>query len=150
MSSSSQGRCWTTVITTSDYVEGVVCLAKSLELVRSCVPLICYVTSEDVSLAFSLDRPANLIVEIIDLSLSDPIFDEDVLKDKALFIDAPRRFLFKAGKPFVFLDADMIAVRNFDELLDLLNLDSLGIGSIWAVPNFRNKKKNYGDASGIV
>jgi len=157
---------WTTLITTADYAEGVICLGKSLQMVKSKAPLLCYVTSTEVIDAITARHPtANVFLELIDPTLYDDVFNADLQRDHSNFIDAPRRFLFKLGKPFVFLDADMIAIRNFDELLDKLHYDESSSSSsssslsssssssddstrIWGVPNYRNKKKNYGDNSG--
>lgn len=146
---------WTTLITTSDYAEGVICLAISLVLVKSRANLLCYVTTEyikEVIILKSLQQPgyilSNLIIEIVPSFLYDDVFCVDISRDPSSFIDAPRRFLFKLGKPFIFLDADMIALQNFDELLDKIDDDIDNDGFIYAVPNFRNKKKAYGSTSG--
>jgi lipopolysaccharide biosynthesis glycosyltransferase len=68
--------------------------------------------------------------------------------DKSSFIDAPRRALFRMGKPFIFLDADTIAIESFDDLFELLHTADDSSNNIYAVPNFRNKKRNYNDNSG--
>lgn len=105
----------------------------------------------------------NLRVVIIPPELCDRHFKTDLSNDPKSFIDAPRRFLFRLKQPFIFLDADMIAVQNFDEVLDYLlpaatssdnnsspSRCSMNIqdSSILAVPNFRNKKKSYNSVGG--
>lgn len=145
---------WTTLITTPDYAEGVICLAQSLLLVKSRATLLCYITTADVSQAItqSANRcpgfvPPNLTIKYIPNYLYDSHFVTDSTKDWSCFIDAPRRFLFLLGEPFIFLDADIIAVQNFDEIIELIG-DHSEDDSIFAVPNFRNKKKGYGDSTG--
>jgi hypothetical protein len=39
-------KCWHTLITTTEYIEGVICLAQSLRLVGSRHPVACWVTDE--------------------------------------------------------------------------------------------------------
>jgi len=150
---------WTTLITTPDYAQGLLCLAYSLQLVQSKANLLCYVPSEAMRSAIigtaekntAGGYPGNLIIEVLAGGLYDEVFDKDLSRDASLFIDAPRRFLFRQEKPFIFLDADMIATQNFDELLEYINPTpdtKLNLEGITAVPNFRNKKKGYGGASG--
>jgi hypothetical protein len=147
---------WTTLITTTDYASGVICLAHSLEIVKSKAELLCYVSSEAVKVvieqvALNNGRrvyPTNLRVEVLSGSLYDDVFSTDLQRDHSEFIDAPRRFLFLQGTPFIFLDADMIITQNIDDLFDLLVPGSASTSDIIAVPNFRNKKKGYGDAKG--
>ena len=147
---------WTTLITTVDYAPGVLCLAHSLLLVKSRANLLCYVTTPEVKAAIENTAissgkgvyPTNLLVEILDQSLYDITFDEDIARDPSLFIDAPRRFLFLKQQPFIFLDSDMIATQNFDDLLDMLDNERYINDDIIAVANFRNKKKGYGDETG--
>jgi hypothetical protein len=150
---------WTTLITTTDYAEGVVCLAQSLVVVESQARLLCYVPNDSVAEAIrvaivsSAGPPLdNLDISVLPPTLYDTSFSKDVARDASLFIDAPRRFLFLEGNPFIFLDSDMIATQNFDELLSYLEPEywstSNPLPDIVAVPNFRNKKKGYGDESG--
>jgi len=149
---------WTTLITTPDYAQGLLCLAYSLLLVQSKANLLCYVPSETMRAAIVATAEKNsawgypnLIIEVLSGSLYDEIFNKDLSRDASMFIDAPRRFLFRQEQPFIFLDADMIATQNFDELLEYIQPQSntcLNLDGITAVPNFRNKKKGYGDSSG--
>ncbi|KAJ1428268.1 nucleotide-diphospho-sugar transferase [Ochromonadaceae sp. CCMP2298] len=121
---------WTTLITTADYAEGVLCLATSLQIVASRAPLLCYVPSPTIEAAIlagaGADHPSNLIVRLIPESCYDEMFQQDITRDGGDFIDAARRFLFLLGEPFVFLDADMIVTRNIDELLDHLRGEGVG------------------------
>jgi alpha-N-acetylglucosamine transferase len=141
---------WTTLITTADYACGVVCLARSLELVKSRAKLICYVTSSDVQTAVLSQRPVpqNLLVSVLSADMHDDVLAADLTRDHSQFIDATRRFLFLRGDPFVFLDSDMIVTSNIDDLLDMCTNGNTQGKEIIAVPNFRNKKKGYGDESG--
>lgn len=147
---------WTTLITTPDYADGLLCLAYSLLIVKSRASLICYVPSREIQLAIEtaagLRYPVNLIIRMLPSFLYDDVFNKDLSRDVNQFIDAPRRFLFLQGTPFIFLDSDMVATQNFDELLDYIDdsqsLNSFSNYDIIAVPNFRNKKKGYGGESG--
>ncbi len=147
---------WTTLITTADYAEGVICLALSLTLVKSKAPLLCYVPSEEVATAIlnSTMRSSghaldNLLIKRLPKTAFDEIFLKDVDRDPSLFIDASRRFLFLEEKPFIFLDSDMIATQNFDELLDLLTTSNEQTDvAMYCVVNFRNKQKKYGTSFG--
>ena len=42
-------QCWHTLITTTEYAEGVICLAQSLHLVGSRHPVACWVTDAALS-----------------------------------------------------------------------------------------------------
>lgn len=151
---------WTTLITTPDYADGVLCLAYSLLVVKSRANLVCYVPSSEIQRSIEtaalqvpgLSYPTNLVIKMLPDFLYDDIFNKDMSRDASMFIDAPRRFLFLQGGPFIFLDSDMIATQNFDELLDYINpshaFNTTGTPDIIAVANFRNKKKGYGSESG--
>lgn len=141
---------WTTLITTADYACGVVSLARSLALVRSRGNLLCYVTSEEVRQAVLAEQPfpANLVLEVLSTDMHDEILESELARDHSQFIDASRRFLFLRGQPFVFLDSDMIVTQNIDNLLDMGAAEVTDGKEIIAVPNFRNKKKGYGDETG--
>ena len=70
---------WTTLITTVDYVEGVVALCKSLLLVLSKYPLLCYITSnEELEQALQQVKQeeglSNLMIKRIPSYLSDVAF----------------------------------------------------------------------------
>jgi hypothetical protein len=146
---------FTTLITTCDYAPGVICLAQSLLLVKSRALIHCWVTSDDVENAImQSDRvPPNLLIKHLPNETVDTFFEKAADIDQTLFVDAPRRSLFKMGEPFIFLDADMICLQNFDDIFDLLNIATADAmdddtGSIYAVSNFRNKKKAYNNSSG--
>jgi hypothetical protein len=136
------GMHWTTLITTADYAEGVVCLALSLQLVKSRAPLLCYVPSPAIEAAIlsamhthrsNLSIPvSNLIVRLIPSACteSDDAFRTNVCRDGGEFIDAARRFLFLMGEPFIFLDADMIVIRNIDDLLEHIVIRNISPGGV--------------------
>ena len=144
---------FTTLITTTDYVPGVVCLAQSLVLVKSTAVIRCWVTSTEVEDAILQSDllPKNIVIQHLPTETVDSFFRSAADIDQSLFIDAPRRSLFKVGQPFIFLDADMICLHNIDDLFDLLNQPRSSEwvpGTVYAVPNFRNKKKSYNNATG--
>lgn len=144
---------FTTLITTTDYAPGVVCLAQSLVLVKSTAVIHCWVTSAEVEDAIlQADRlPNNIVIKHLPNETVDTFFRSAADIDQSLFIDAPRRSLFKMGEPFIFLDADMICLHNIDDLFDLLKREKSVDwvpGTVYAVPNFRNKKKSYNDGTG--
>lgn len=144
---------WTTLITTADYGEGVVCLAQSLLLVKSKHRLTCFVTCDaarqgivDAASRDGGSFPSNL--DISDLSSTSALMDEhfhkDASQDPSCFIDAPRRALFLLDSPFIYLDSDMIIVQNIDDLFEYLTTAAQSASdNIYAVPNFRNKRKCY-------
>lgn len=156
---------FTTIITTIDYVEGVVCLAKSLLLVKSKGILVCYCASLDISNAIasiihSDDDYHRLKSYLCTKQLPEDVYDihfkQDLNRDHRLFIDASRRCLFKLMKPFIFIDADIVAIQNFDEIFDYIDSaictvnDSIGSSDsmIYGVPNFRNKKRDFNSSDG--
>ena len=115
--------CWSTLITTPGYIEGVVGLAQSLHLVGSAHPLVCWVTDnwlQDQALSITSGSGLHTVPVIVKLlphikealqTQEDPADQEredDVKAHAAFFRDAARRFLWFMGQSFIFLDADMI------------------------------------------
>jgi hypothetical protein len=142
-----------TIITSCNYADGVIALAQSLHLVRSQYPLLCLVPNEEVAAAIRC-----LAVPVLNLEVRccDPGDDgmqklstvpAATISGAHISVDAYRRLLWRDFRGFVYVDADMIAVRNCDGLVDLL-LNELGREqpdqpAMYATPNFRLKKKMF-------
>lgn len=172
------GRAWYTLVTRPDgYCDGAICLAQSLFLVQSRYPLVIMVTSTTVENAVRQalqNSPPNSIdpnlVRITKVATVDA--DENVLQN--LFVKQHADCLTKLrlwqstgtlhtcrhcneeySDSFIFLDADMIVVKNIDSLWDTIDepptlgsgTPTLGsgcqCGQLWAVPNFRLKRSEF-------
>ena len=119
-----EDRCWQKLITTAEYADGVVCLAQSLWLVGSCYPLVCWVTDDPlgrlVEQLSSRDgvRCVPLTARVLPSSPASSLTEPGACQAREqnsnaapLFRDATRRVLWRHGRSFVLLDADMIGVR---------------------------------------
>ncbi|KAH9255991.1 hypothetical protein BASA81_005767 [Batrachochytrium salamandrivorans] len=141
------------LITTPSYAPGAVCLAQSLLLVGSAATLRVIATTLETVSALELvmsqcpiPQP-KLVIDYRPIPL--PVASEGEpthgAKGASLSVDAPRRALFTLGaKPFVLLDADLIAVRNPDLFLQIVP----GQESISCSANFRVKKQCFGPITG--
>lgn len=132
-----------TIVTTTSYAPGIICLAQSLLLVgsTSCLVALCRddivaASVREESLRYDMCAPSNLIVKVgMGFGMEDEskVGEQNVADEKErpthgakgalLHVDAPRRALWRhysgtAG--FVLLDADLIAMQCPDELFDLL------------------------------
>eukprot|EP00873_Tetraselmis_striata_P000231 jgi/Tetstr1/420495/TSEL_011608.t1 len=154
--SGGDDRCWHTIVTTEGYAPGVACLADSLRLVGSAFPLLCWVDGEEVAegveralteqAAGGARHPCE--VRLLPSTVPSPpapeVEEHEGEGAPPLFRDATRRFLWQRGRSFIFLDADMIVLRNIDSLFDLFDAEE---PSLHAVPCFRIKKRQYGSSS---
>lgn len=65
-----------------------------------------------------------------------------------LHVDSPRRILFKLGKPFIYLDADLLCVNNpvsaFASIFKKLKQSNMTLAACTA---FRLKKKKYNETN---
>jgi hypothetical protein len=162
------------LVTTPSYAPGAVCLAQSLALVGSRATLRVIATSEAAAAALWREaaaspgpKPPPLVVDLQLTELPPPPPGGSTAaadsggthgsKGAYLSVDAPRRALWSQGKPFALLDADLLAVQNPDPFLAPLVLASAGLGEkmsmaaagdLWAVANFRLKKRCFGGADG--
>ena len=153
-------------VTNGTYAPGAVCLAQSLALVKSRGRLLVIATNTEAknALLHELQKSPNYKFIPMDIKLEITIMPKDYTNGASthngsgatLAVDAPRRCLFddlRAG--WILLDADLIAVQNPDYLLDLLDQNILKgqkcptetkQNVLYAVTNFRIKKKKYGDS----
>lgn len=140
------------LITTPSYAPGAVCLAQSLALCGSKATLRVIATTKETELAL-LQEFANCAsevrfkVELIETKLPEHEGDNPThgAKGASLSVDAPRRILFgKDCKPFILLDADLLAVQNPDRFLQF-NDDNT---QMRATANFRIKKQCFGPVTG--
>ncbi|KAF9270340.1 nucleotide-diphospho-sugar transferase [Marasmius fiardii PR-910] len=118
-----------TLLTRIDYLAGVLVLHHSLKAVASSYPLVVMVTA-----TVNEEVRKILVKQGIQLYDVEPLMPEKsrhtVSESDARFIDTwtKLRWIFSPTQEFVLLDADMIVMKNMDELMDL----SLGDGEIAA------------------
>jgi len=90
---------WQTIVTTSSYVAGVICLAKSLNAVGTKFPLNVFVTTEELTDKIEQEAakhglPAGSITTT--MMKTDDFFTNDTERaTKSHFLDSPRRELYK-------------------------------------------------------
>jgi len=149
-------------VTTPHYTQGAIALALSLHLVGSQATLHCLCTNEESFRTlteelkeFTPPPPMTLELQVVPLPAEQELHAglTHGAKGAILSVDAPRRVLFMAGKSFILLDADLIAVQNPDPFLTFPEPgtekgDGKGDATprIHAVGNFRLKKGSYGSA----
>ena len=143
----------TTFITTRSYIPGVVCLAKSLHLYmkhmvkQSPVVLVVY-TNEHVKVELEKNKAICKLIQIKLLPRAKTETTEITQTHNGvgalLHVDSPRRILFKSGKPFIYLDADLLCVGDpweaFAETIIMLKRTDFCLA---ACPAFRLKKRKY-------
>ena len=143
---------FTTFITTVSYIPGVVCLAKSLQLFEVRVPVLVVYTNNDVK----IELEKHDIINVIEIKLL-PLTNTRTPKNctlthngvgALLHVDSPRRILFKTGKPFIYLDADLLCVNNpvsaFASIFKKLKKSNMTLAACTA---FRLKKKKYNETN---
>lgn len=107
-------RCWVTLLATDDYLPGVICLARSLADVGSRYPLV-------VMAPPTLGRPAREVIAHCGLKLV-AVDAVDVIGEIATprfaHVGAKLRAFGLPYQRVVLLDADMMFLRNADELFE--------------------------------
>ena len=171
MASLSRLPTFVTFITTNRYAEGAICLAQSLLLYGVSTPVLLIQATPPVLPTLKRLAERDLppgSVEIANIfetregddssPSTDVLVTTDVPENEnthngagaRLEFDSPRRQLFAAGTPFIYLDADLLCVSPpMDALADVfaqLKKDAGARFSIGACPAFRLKKKQYGSA----
>jgi hypothetical protein len=153
-----------TIVSTNGYCEGIVGVCLSLEIVESKYPLRVLCMTQEVAdtlnasiaqLPCLANNESRVVVEVLgedELKLSGSaaptLSDSTALYGgQGVFLDATRRVLFKRGQSFVWIDADLLFVRNADELFEVFDAKQQHdshLATVHAVPNYRIKKKCFG------
>ena len=129
-------QCYVTICTGIKYLKGVLLLNESLKLVNSIYPLICLVPSTIDKKTISCLHDKNIDIKIIENGI---IINDNILKNNIQGVNEHwNKTFFKfyvfgltEFKKIVFLDADMIIIKNIDELFEKPHLTACNAGGLY-------------------
>lgn len=125
-------KAWITLLTQPSYLPGVIALQRSLRLVKSEFPLVIMVTPNiDETVRESLLQEACLLHEVLPLSPAENVSINYASPQFSEVWTKLRVWGLVEFNRVVFLDADMLVLRNMDELFEV-SLPPAGIAACHA------------------
>lgn len=117
------------IITTDDYLPGLLVLAKSLLETKTIYPFLTLVTPNISSKTLETLRKYNIEYKILVDEIGNPT---DVNKNHRWFSTYSKLYIFDQIQydKVVYLDADMIVLRNIDELFEKPHMSATNAGGM--------------------